>query len=125
MFSVFWFIFFTMLLTSILGIARAPGEAQGILAVIGFFGGFMFLIASLVFLRSSKEYQYQNTQIHPSPNVHGLPGQMAKTALPPQQSIPASTYSAPQPGIWRDTNDLQPTSVTEGTTKLLEQVEQP
>src|SRR5690348_8255702 len=56
MFSVFWFIFFTMLLTSILGIAGAVDEAIGISAVIGVFGALMLLLASLVFLRSSREF---------------------------------------------------------------------
>jgi hypothetical protein len=41
-------------------------------------------------------------------------------ALPPQQTYPASDYISPTPGRWRDTNELQPGSVTEGTTKLLQ-----
>ena len=43
----------------------------------------------------------------------------AHAALPPEQSIPVSTY-APPAGNWRDTKDLEPGSVTENTTKLLE-----
>ena len=40
--------------------------------------------------------------------------------LPPEQSIPVTSYAPPkQQGNWRDTNDLVPPSVTEGTTKLL------
>ena len=42
------------------------------------------------------------------------------TALPPQQTMPASVYTPPIQGNWRDTNDLVQPSVTEGTTKLLE-----
>ncbi|MEQ1603709.1 MAG: zinc ribbon domain-containing protein [Pyrinomonadaceae bacterium] len=45
--------------------------------------------------------------------------------LPPQQSYPASSYEAPATGSWRDTNDLEPRSVTEGTTRLLENEELP
>lgn len=41
-------------------------------------------------------------------------------ALPPQQSVPVSAYGPPGTGNWRDTNDLEPTSVTESTTRLLE-----
>jgi hypothetical protein len=41
-----------------------------------------------------------------------------QNALPPQQSVPASSYIPP--GNWRDTNDLQPSSVTDPTTKLLQ-----
>jgi len=43
--------------------------------------------------------------------------------LPPQQSYPASTYEAPSTGNWRDTNELEPRSVTENTTRLLEKEE--
>jgi len=42
------------------------------------------------------------------------------SALPPQQSFPAQQYAGPGVGKWRDANDLEPTSVTENTTKLLE-----
>ena len=45
---------------------------------------------------------------------------MHPNALPPQQGVPLSSYGPPQAGKWRDTNELQPTSVTESTTKLLE-----
>jgi hypothetical protein len=43
--------------------------------------------------------------------------------LPPEQTYPASTYVKPATGNWRDTNELEPLSVTEGTTKLLENEE--
>lgn len=39
--------------------------------------------------------------------------------LPPQRTQPASGYTAPSTGRWLDTNDLQPTSVTENTTRHL------
>lgn len=47
----------------------------------------------------------------------------APQALPPPQYIPAANHFAPSGGNWRDTNDLQPTSVTESTTKLLDKDE--
>jgi len=43
-------------------------------------------------------------------------------ALPPQQSVPVTAY-APPAGNWRETNDLEPRSVTEHTTRLLEKEE--
>ena len=46
-------------------------------------------------------------------------------SLPPQQSYPVSSYVSPATGNWRDTSDLEPTSITEGTTKLLENDELP
>jgi hypothetical protein len=120
-FGIFWFIFFTMLLPAIMGIMNAPDEPMGISAVIGFFGMLMIIIGSLVFFRSSKEPMgLQSTQLPPAPAVHGIPASQ-HSALPPQQSIPVSAYTAPQAGRWRDTNDLQPTSsVTDETTKLLD-----
>lgn len=46
-------------------------------------------------------------------------------ALPPQQTYPVNSYVSPATGNWRDTNDLELISVTEGTTKLLEHDEIP
>lgn len=46
-------------------------------------------------------------------------------ALPASESIPASVYTAPGAGAWRDTNDLStPGSVTDSTTKLLSKEEE-
>ncbi len=43
--------------------------------------------------------------------------------LPPQRSTPVPAYGPPIAGSWRDTNDLEPTSVTDNTTKLFENKE--
>ncbi len=40
--------------------------------------------------------------------------------LPPQRVASASHYASPKTGRWLDTNDLEPVTVTESTTKLLE-----
>ena len=56
---------------------------------------------------------------HTSPTL--LTHQANAGALPPQQSIPAQAYAPPRAGNWRDTNDLEPQSVTDNTTKLLDQ----
>ena len=40
--------------------------------------------------------------------------------LPDSQTVPASSYMPPKHGNWRDTNDLEPSSVTDPTTKLLQ-----
>ena len=123
--SVLWFILFTMLIPAIIGIASGPEEAQGISAVIGFFGGLMMLIAALVFLPSSRPAFVPRPAmmpgVQPSAGLYSVP--QAHGALPPQQSVPASAYTAPRPGKWRDTNDLQPATVTEETTKLLSKEE--
>jgi hypothetical protein len=45
--------------------------------------------------------------------------------LPPQQTYPAEQFSMPVSGNRHETSDLEPRSVTEGTTKLLENEERP
>ena len=117
--SVFWFILFTMLFPAIIGIGNGPEELAGISAVLGFFGGLMMLIASLVFLPSSKPAFVPRPPM--MPGIPQAPGLYAphQQALPPQQTMPASTYAPPKAGRWRDTNDLEPASVTESTTRLL------
>jgi len=117
-FSVFWFIFFTMLLTSIIGIAGGE-ELAGISAVIGFFGGLMIMVASLLLKPTRKSSDYPNNLEIPAANPQTLYGLQHQNALPPQQSIPTTGYVSPPAGNWRDTNDLAKTSVTENTTKLL------
>ena len=115
-FGVFLFIFLSMFCTSFFAILGAPDELVAICAVSGFFSALMAIIGSLIFLPSSKP-KYFSQYAGQQPVLHGQNQQ----ALPPQQSLPANFYDAPRPAAsWRDTNDLQPGSVTEGTTKLLE-----
>ncbi len=117
-FGTFWFIFLTMFCTAFFGILGAPEELIAIIAISGVFGAMMIIIGSLVLLPSSRPPVTLPSSMQPSLS----PGSVS-AALPPQQSVPASFYAAPQAGNWRDTNDLQPTSVTENTTKLLEERE--
>jgi len=120
--GLFWFVFFTMFMTAFFGILGAPEEFVGILAVTGVFGGLMTMIASLIFLPSSKKF-VPNTFQPPVPSqMQGFGQQHNQSALPPQQTMPAASYAVPQAGNWRDTNDLQP-NVSENATKLLEQDE--
>ncbi|MEP6847983.1 MAG: hypothetical protein ABI999_03940, partial [Acidobacteriota bacterium] len=55
-----------------------------------------------------------------NPVINSLRGDSPVNVLPPQQSFPVDSYAAPAAGKWRDTNELQSTSVIENTTKLLE-----
>ncbi len=124
MFSVGWFIFFTMFMTSVWGILGVD-EMAGICAVTGVFGALLILISSLVFLPSSKQFHRMPMQEMPYPQPAALYGNPNQAALPPQRQQPASGYSAPM-GSWRapDTDDLvRPGSVIEGTTKLLKKDE--
>jgi hypothetical protein len=124
-FGIMWFILFTMLFTSIMGIMNAPEEPMAMSAVIGVFGAMMIIIGSLALLPSSKTFFPTVPMPMPQPQpLHGLHGSQHNQALPPQQSIPAQAYAPPRAGTWRDTNDLEPSSVTESTTRLLEKDEE-
>jgi hypothetical protein len=116
-FGILWLIFLTMFSTAMLGILDAPEELIGIVAVTGVFGAMMIIIGSLIALPSSKPPMLIANAVPMSPELN-QPG--AQAALPPQQAQPAGFYTAPGVGNWRDTNDLEPTSVTENTTRLLE-----
>ena len=119
--GVFWFIILTMLFPAMIAIGNGPEELAGISAVIGVFGMMMIVIGSLALLPSSKQFTgFLPQQMQPPmPNAHGLHGSQQQS-LPPQQSIPASAYAPPRHGSWKDTNDLEASSVTESTTRLLE-----
>ncbi len=123
-FGAFWFIFLTLFCTAFFGIVNAPDALVGLCAITGVFGSFMIVLASLIFLPSSKPIlpgipQY-GIPLHPSqlPNTAPFYG-AEQQALPSQQSIPVSVYAAPKTGAWRDTNDLEPASVTDATTRHL------
>lgn len=117
-FSLIWFLFFLLIMAPFWGIVGVD-EMAGVSAIIGIFGGLIMLVSSLIFLQK-ETFSFQPGAF--PPGRHDLAGQHGYQALPPQQSVPASAYAAPQTGSWRDTNDLVP-SVTEGTTKLLDKDE--
>src|SRR4051794_6225652 len=80
--TVFFVITFMMLLPALFGIADLD-NAAGVSAVIGVFGEMMMLIASLVFLPSSRK-RIPMTQFVSPGQPHGLGGQAHAHALPPQ-----------------------------------------
>lgn len=91
-----------------------------IAAIISFFGGILRMIYAVMF-----ESKYPTGKTLEQKIVEKtqriLGNKKDQQALPPQQSIPATDYIAPTVGSWRTTNDLvQPSSVTDSTTKLLE-----
>jgi len=122
-FALFWFIFWVPLMTSILGGVFDIEVLGELSALVGVFGSILIFIYALGFMKRPVRYfdprQYAASQQIPQ----HLGGQGQSHALPPQQSIPVSSYAPPHPGNWRDTNDLQP-SVTESTTRLLDEEEQ-
>jgi hypothetical protein len=120
-FSIMWMMFFLLIMAPFWGIVDVD-ELAGVSAVIGIFGGLMLLIASLVFLKSSKMDYFQMQELS-NTNMTNL-YEPKQRILPPQQTQPAQSY-VPPAGIWKapETGDLQPRSVTEGTTKLLQKEE--
>lgn len=121
-FSLIWAIFWLLIMAPFWGIVDVE-ELAGISAVIGIFGGLIMMLSSFIFLKTDKVPQFMYPNYMQPPRDLGSPHH-GYAALPPQQSVPASVYGPPQAGNWRDTNDLQPASVTESTTKLLEKDEQ-
>lgn len=121
-FSLIWCLFFLFIMAPFWGIMNVE-ELAGVSAVIGIFGGLILFISSFMFLKKELP-AYPGPQAFMPPTArHDLQGQPDYSALPPQRSVPASSFGVPQAGSWRDTNDLEPTSVTENTTKLLEKDE--
>lgn len=119
-FSLLWCLFFLFIMTPLGGIAGID-ELAAVSAVVGIFGGLIILVSSMLFLKKSTSFPGLNAvnvnQVE-SRNLYGTPGQ---NALPPQQTHPVSNYIPPE-ASWKapDTGDLvRPSSVTEGTTKLL------
>ncbi len=119
-FSLFWFIIWVPILTSIFGGILNIEELGAMCALIGVFGAFMIFVASLVYLNPASKTYYSAHDLNPA-NMPSLYGPATQNALPPQQTQPVSTYMPPE-GSWRaaDTGDFaRPGSVTDGTTKLL------
>jgi hypothetical protein len=129
-FSLFWFMFFLLIMTPFWGILDVDALA-GMSAILGIFGGLILLLASVFFLEHVPKGQFYYPYPVPPQQMPQYPHQMGAqgfqpTALPPQQSVPVQNYTPPAhvTGSWRDTNDLGRPSVTEGTTKLLQKEEE-
>lgn len=118
-FGLAWFLILTLLATPLLDILNFDKIVE-LTAVLGSVGGILIMIFSAIFLPGKPKTDFipgQNQIPASSPNYLKT---NATTALPPQQSIPVEHYVQPPANSWRgDTSDLQPTSVTEETTKLL------
>ena len=95
---------------------RFPPFVIPIAAVLSFMGGLLRIIYAYMFEEKEDLVFEQNYS-----NSNMIGGKQVQNALPPQQSIPATDYAPPKAGSWHTTNDLvQPPSVTESTTKLLQ-----
>lgn len=120
--SAVWFVLVTMILLPLSGVANAPDEVTGSLAILGFFGTVLLLLISSLFLPKDSKLNVGIPVFQAEAGQQSyLGGQRAAGSLPPQQSIPVNAYAPPAAGSWRDTNELQPTSVTESTTKFFKE----
>ena len=113
----------TMLIVPLLAVISAEFDISPALvalaAIISFVGGLLRIIYAAMFESSeAADKTLEENVIDTSRRF--LNKKQTADALPPQQSIPTSAYIPRTPGQWRDTNDLQPSSVTDHTTKLLE-----
>jgi len=122
-FSILWAMFFLFIMAPFWAIVGVE-EMAALSGVIGLFGGLIWLIASLVFLKSAPK-DFPSAHELPNANVSNLYATNQKN-LPPQQSQPAQSY-VPPANSWKAPNTgefARPQSVTEGTTKLLKRDEE-
>ena len=96
--------------------------AVGVAVIICFIGGLLRMIYALMF--ESAEPGAPTLEEKMIAGTASIRSAKSKI-LPSQNTVPAAQFFAPASGNWRDTNDLTPTSITEGTTKLLEKDEIP
>jgi hypothetical protein len=94
----------------------------GVAVIICFIGGLLRMAYALMFESAEPGTATMEEKVLAgTASLHSI----RPNALPPQNAVPAAQFFTPAAGNWRDTNDLQPTSVTENTTKLLENDETP
>jgi hypothetical protein len=112
---IFLLTFLVVPLVAIISVALSLGKFGIPIAAISLFvGGLLRMAYAAMF-----ESPIPEGGLVEAPLVNSLPGMASAAALPPQHSFPVDAYNAPAAGKWRDTNELQPTSVTDDTTKLL------
>jgi uncharacterized protein with PQ loop repeat len=119
-FALFWFMLFSFILTPMFGILDIDKMA-GMCAILGTMGGLFLTVLSFAYLKNEPKIKGFYNQELPNYKANNLYTSQ-QAALPPQQTQPAQSY-VPAANSWKapDTGDLvQPHSVTDGTTKLLE-----
>jgi hypothetical protein len=82
-------------------------------------GGGLLRMAYALMFEQSATTALPAAPVYPAASLKVSPA-VGQASLPAQQTQPASDYVEPRIGGWRDTKDLDPVSVTENTTKLLE-----
>ncbi len=119
----FFLFLLTFLIVPILIMISIGLNIEPFLPVIGLFlfgvGGVLRIVYALMFEDSGSV----SNSVASTPTMSR--GAEHAGQLPPSQTMPASAYTSPTAGSWRDTNELQhqPGSVTDQTTKLLQKEE--
>lgn len=122
-FGLIWFLTVTFLLVPLFAVLDWDNIVP-MTAILGFVGGILIMVFSAIFLESKSKTSYSNPNQFPANLPNFLSGNQQSNALPPPQSVPVEHYVQPPANSWReDTNDLHRTSVTEETTKLLNEQE--
>lgn len=115
-----------LLIVPLLGMIHAATNTDpylmAIAGIISFWGGILRIIYAYMYeSKIPTEKTLKEKVVTSTQNLFGKKNK--QQALPPQQSIPVTDYVVP--GNWRTTNDLvQPPSVIDNTTKLLEKEEE-
>ncbi|MBK9152995.1 MAG: zinc ribbon domain-containing protein [Chloracidobacterium sp.] len=112
----------TFLLVPLAALFHVATNTEPFLAAIATisltFGGLLRIVYALMF-ESGEPQGAGDTDLFSMPQRY-FNRARGKAELPAGEPVPASVYSQPQTGKWRDTNELGvPMSVTDSTTKLL------
>lgn len=99
-------------------ILRFPEEFIGLAAVIFFIGGIVRMVFALIFESGNPSEKTLEENVYQT--AQKFLNKKKSSELPASHSIPTEGYIPPRAANWRDTNDLEPSSVTDQTTKLLE-----
>lgn len=120
-----WFLFGVILVPTLgvlSNILRFSDDIVGLAAIIFFLGGIVRMLYALIFESGNPADKTLEENVMQTAQKF-MNKKPPANALPPQQSIPVDSYAPPRQSNWRDTNDLEPSSVIDNTTKLLQKDE--
>ncbi|MEP6945781.1 MAG: hypothetical protein ABJA02_07685 [Acidobacteriota bacterium] len=119
---IFLLAFLIVPLISIITIAvKAEPYGVVIAAILLTVGGLLRMAYALLF--QSNDTSERTEQVRIPPVAQSMPRRSNQPQLPEQREFDARSYVAPAAANWRDTSDLQPASIVDSTTQLLEQVD--
>ena len=104
------------LITAFLMMLRAGPELAMVATLLLVMGGVLRMAYAWMFESPIPQGWETQAVLSSAQPLHNRP---PNGQLPSKQAYPVPSYFAAAPGNWRDTNDLQPTSVAEGTTRQL------